>query len=172
MRTHRISTETKKFISQAERVAFMNEINFYKEKGIKEVFLNIRIKEGQDNLDNYFFVFCRYLAIQDQETMKIKRGHFDAVRHYLIDEFLVVPRAEHKTKGGKTIISRKALKNANKEQKIKFIECIVNWAVGQGYEVPNSEEYGEMLKDKGKSLTKQYFDEKLEKLIRAKYGEI
>ena len=166
---YRISTDTG---AMENRDDFLKEISGLKNRGHRWV--NVCIERPETNTDRmrrFFFVIIEQIAVQNKYPDIPTRDDIAATGTYLKQEFVPIKKREIVLRGGsrKIVESIPSLTNLNVKNFKIFIDNILNWCVGNGYETPDPEEFEKMAKEIGVPKAREYFRDRLLKTLKARY---
>lgn len=170
MMNYKFSKEGKPF-SELDEQMFLENIRSVSEKnGSDYVFVTVsETIPTQRRMLRFFFVIAEYIAIQNYYPKDPTRTDISAVATWLTDEF--IPNREHKIIIGgqeKIVKSIKSKSKLSHHQMKLFIENVISWAEGQGYIVPNSEDYHVESGRVGQSVAHKNLIEELKNSLKSK----
>lgn len=168
---YRIDTETGKILD-GQRDNFFAELKKIKEKGLS--FCEIKIVQQdkeKDRLQRFFFVLVEHVLLQDKypndPTTEEKNGMTALLKNeFLPRETTELPKPFKEEY--KTIKYQPSMSNMSFNAMKEFVDRIVNWMTGNGYEVPDSEEYWKYAEENGKGSANEHFKKRLLATLKAK----
>ena len=165
---YKISTKDGKIVDGKDE--FFSELKRLKSDDIHFAYLVIKTKVPSANrMRRFFYTICAYISIQNHYPAPPPQDEVEAVATHLKEEFL--PKrsllAKFKT-GSKLVQPRASTKNRSIKNWTDFLENITSYLTGQGYILPDSEEYNNLAEEHGIYKTKEYMIDKLHKELKAK----
>lgn len=165
-----INTETKEILP-ADQLVFDNALAEMHSQGINMACLQITKPDIlKDQMHKFYFVCLEYICRQNSYPENPPSIDKDALHAHM--KQVLIPRKVHsmRLKSGPVVVKSipSTTKLSGRQFKL-YLQNVLDWAVGQGYIVPDSTDFNKRCEEVGFAEAKSECLDQLNKTLKAKH---